>query len=156
MPLAVRRFRGRHPDDLIALFRDTVRRVNARDYTREQILAWAPDKIDAERWAERLRRKTVFVAHLDSALVGFGDLEADGRIDMLYVHAGHQRRGIGRALLQRLEAAARRRGTACLEVDASITARGFFERHGIRLTATQQVEHNGQWFINHRMRKSLA
>ena len=42
------------PDDaeaLLALFRDTIRRVNARDYGPDQIRAWASDDIDPVAWA---------------------------------------------------------------------------------------------------------
>ncbi len=44
------------PDDapaLLALFRDTVRRVNSRDYSPAQVTAWASDEIDPVAWAER-------------------------------------------------------------------------------------------------------
>jgi GNAT superfamily N-acetyltransferase len=43
----------------------------------------------------------VFVAVVDSALVGFGLARGD-RIETLYVAPSHQRRGIGQALFRRL------------------------------------------------------
>src|SRR5438309_1880625 len=48
--------RSYRPDDaplLLALFRDTIRRVNSRDYSLAQIAAWASDDIDTEACATR-------------------------------------------------------------------------------------------------------
>ncbi len=38
-------------DFALALFRDTIRQVNSRDYSPEQIRAWASDDIDPVAWA---------------------------------------------------------------------------------------------------------
>ena len=66
------------------------------------------------------------MAALDGAIVGFAELEGDGHLDTLYVHHEHQGRGIASALLDRIEAEARRLGMARLYTEASITAQPFF------------------------------
>ncbi len=43
MSIAVRRYTPNDLAGLIALFRYTVRRINRRDYSQQQVLAWAPD-----------------------------------------------------------------------------------------------------------------
>src|SRR5438552_9407113 len=94
--------RAYKPDDapaLLALFRDTIRRVNARDYAPDQIRAWASDDIDPAQWASRFARRFVAVAEESGKPVGFAELEADGHIDRVYVSADHQRQGVGRSLL---------------------------------------------------------
>jgi hypothetical protein len=48
----LRPYRPADAPDLLALFRDTIRRVNSRDYSPPQIRAWASDDIDPVRWAE--------------------------------------------------------------------------------------------------------
>lgn len=153
----VRRIR---PDDLPALvdlFRDTVRRVNIRDYTREQVLAWAPDAVDPARWATLLDpSRFAVVAEVDSAPAGFTDLEPDGHVDRFYVHADRQRRGVGRALMDALVAEARRLGAPRMFSEVSVTARPFFEAQGFAVIAEQQVVVRGVAFINYRMERKLG
>ena len=53
------------PDDapaLLALFQDTVRSVNSRDYSPVQVAAWASDDIDMVRWFGRFEERFVLVA----------------------------------------------------------------------------------------------
>src|SRR5258708_3231452 len=99
------------PDDasaLLALFRDTIRRVNCRDYSPAQIAAWASDDIDTVTWFERFSGRFVPVAEEAGRPVGFAELEPTGHIDRVYVSADHQRRGIGRRLIAAIVAEARR------------------------------------------------
>ena len=156
MSIAVRRYTPSDLAGLIALFRDTVRRINARDYSEQQVRAWAPDEIDARKWSRRFENKTVWVAELDGAPVGFVDVARDGLIDMLYVHADHQGKGIASRLLRTVEAGARAHGLLRLFTEASITARPFFEHRGFRVIAPQRVIRWAQEFLNYRMDKSLG
>jgi putative acetyltransferase len=137
----------------MALFRDTIRRINCRDYTLEQVMAWAPDDIDESRWARKLSSRLSLVAEWDAVLLGFGDIEEDGHLDHLYVHADHQGAGIGRALVQGLEAAVLARGCRRVFTEASITARPFFERHGYHVLQQQTVVCRGIGLVNYRMEK---
>jgi len=156
MSIAVRRYTPADLTGLIALFRDTVRRVNARDYSEQQVRAWAPDEIDARQWRHRFDNKTVWVADLDGVPVGFVDVARDGLIDMLYVHADHQGEGIASRLLRTVEGSARTRGLLRLFTEASITARPFFEHRGFRVIAPQRVMRWAQEFLNYRMDKPLG
>jgi GNAT superfamily N-acetyltransferase len=156
MPIDVRRYRSSDLAGLIALFRDTVRRINGRDYSQQQVLAWAPDDIDARRWRHRFDNKEVWVADLDGAPVGFVDVARDGLIDMLYVHADHQGVGIASRLLRTVEASARTHGLLRLFTEASITARPFFEHRGFRVIAPQRMVRWAQEFLNYRMDKALG
>lgn len=88
-------------------------------------------------------------------VVGFTDLEPDGHLDMMFVHAAHQRAGIATALLATVEAAACTQGLRRIFTEASITARPFFERRGFSVIARQSVEKRGQHFTNFRMEKVL-
>ncbi len=156
MPFDIRRYTPGDLAGLIALFRDTVRRINRRDYSDAQVMAWAPDEIDARQWVRRFGNKAVWVADLDGAPVGFVDVARDGQIDMLYVHADHQGRGIASRLLGTVEASARTHGLLRLFTEASITARPFFEHRGFRVLAPQRVMRWAQEFISYRMDKQLT
>jgi putative acetyltransferase len=147
------------PDDapaLLALFRDTIRRVNSRDYSPAQIAAWASDDIDTAAWYGRFAGRFVAVAEEAGRPVGFAELEADGHIDRFYVAADQQGRGVGRQLLAAVVAEARRLGIARLFTEASITARPFFEAQGFVVLAPQVVTVRGQEFVNYRMERVLG
>lgn len=141
---------------LLELFRETIRRVNARDYSPEQIAAWASDEIDEAAWEGRFAGRFVAVAEWDGQLAGFAELEPDGHLDRFYVSADHQRRGVGRALLDAVEEEARRLGIGRLVVEASITARPFFEAGGFAVLSPQVVLLRGVEFRNDRMARPLA
>ena len=59
MSFDVRRYMPGDLSGLIALFRDTVRKINRQDYSDQQVLAWAPDEIDALQWTRRFENKAV-------------------------------------------------------------------------------------------------
>lgn len=141
---------------LLALFLETVRRVNARDYTPAQVRAWAPEGIDPDIWAGRFEGKHVVVAEEKGSLVGFADLEPDGNVDRFFVSADRQRQGVGGILLGGLVAEARRRGLPRLSVEASITARPFFEAQGFVVLAKQVVMCRGVELVNFRMERVLV
>jgi putative acetyltransferase len=154
-PFQVRNYAPGDIDALIDLFRSSVRIVAGRDYTQDQVTAWAPDEIDRIAWAARCANWQTFVAELQNSLVGFASVEPDGHLDMMYVHPEHQGKGIASALLEHVEQFAHRHGLARLYTEASITARPYFEHRGFRLIASQVVSARGQDFINYRMEKQL-
>ncbi len=154
--MRVRPYAAADLDDLIALFRESVRQLARRDYSPEQILAWAPDEIDREAWALRLAASSTWVATHGNEAAGFVTLEPDGHLDMLYVHAAQQRLGIAGKLVDGLESSARSRGLTRLFTEASITAKPFFERRGFHVVETQRVARRGQKLTNYRMVRPLA
>jgi putative acetyltransferase len=151
--------RSMQPDEgpaLLALFRDTVHRVNSRDYDAEQIAAWVPERIDVRSWCARFEGYTVLVAEdADGRRAGFTDLGADGHVNRFFVSADHQGQGVGRALMEALVDAARARGLERLRSEVSLTARGFFERHGFEVVEARTVEVRGAELANFRMQRGL-
>jgi len=154
--LRIRPYASVDLDALIALFQSSVRIVARRDYTLEQVFAWAPDAIDRERWAVRLAASSTWVAALGQRPAGFITLEPEGHLDMLYVDPHFQSRGVASRLLRRLETSAEARGLARLFTEASITARPFFEHRGFRMVEAQTVIRRGQELANYQMERHLA
>ena len=101
-------------------------------------------------------RRALVVAEDAGRLAGFAELEANGHIDRVYVSADYQGQGVGRALLAAVVAEARRLGLVRRLVEASITARPFFESQGFALLAPQVVVCRGVEFVNYRMERMLA
>src|SRR5207237_10462545 len=130
---------------------DTTPRLNSRDYSPPQVATWASDDIDMVAWFGRFAGRFVPVAEEAGRPVGFAELEPNGHVDRVYVSADHQRRGIGRQLLAALVAEARRVGLTRLFVEASITARPFFEAQGFVVLAPQVVTCSGAEFVTLRM-----
>jgi putative acetyltransferase len=153
-PVVVRDYRPVDVDALMDLFRTAVLQVARRDYTEAQVRAWA-GRMDRARWLERLKARPTFVAEVDGRIAGFSDLEPDGHIDMLFVHADHQGRGVATALFNHILARAKEAGLGRLYTEASLTARPFFERHGFTVIAAQDVPVAGEVLRNFRMERVL-
>ena len=60
--VTLRPYRPGDAPALLALFRDTIRRINSRDYSPAQVAAWASDDIDTVRWFGRFDGRFVPVA----------------------------------------------------------------------------------------------
>jgi putative acetyltransferase len=119
--------------EIARLYYETLHRVNARDYSPEQIAAWAPRVYPDAFWLRRFRRYRVFIAEDEGRVVGFAELAREGAIDCFYVHHAHQGKGVGAALMARGEREARRRGNTRLVADVSRTAEPFFRRLDFRV-----------------------
>jgi putative acetyltransferase len=141
---------------LVDLLHGSVRRVARRDYSHDQVVAWAPEEVDWEARARRHSSRPTWVAEIGGVVAGFADLEADGHIDFMYVHADHQGKGIASLLLKRIESAAREQALGRLFAEVSVTARPFFERRGFRVQAENSVSVRGQTLSNFRMEKMLG
>ncbi|WP_254511545.1 GNAT family N-acetyltransferase [Anatilimnocola floriformis] len=140
---------------LLELFKDTIRRVNCRDYAPDQIAAWTSE-ILPEVWAARLMSRWCAVAANDAEQpIGFGDLEANGHLDRFFVHADYQGRGVGTALMTAIFARATKQQHARIFSEVSITARPFFLNHGFRVITDQLVFSRGAAFLNYRMERWL-
>ncbi|MET0100733.1 MAG: GNAT family N-acetyltransferase [Sedimenticola sp.] len=153
--MKIRPYREAEAGLLWKLLFDTVHRINRKDYSERQLQAWAPLTVDMARWRERLERTSPIVAEMDGEAVGFAELETDGHIDCFYVHADWQGKGVGSALLERIEQLAFERNLHCLYTESSITARPFFLSRGFTEEHQQLVSLRGAELINYRMSKSL-
>lgn len=139
---------------LSKLMQETIRTVNNPDYTPEQIDIWC-GKASEEHLKELHENATRYIAEVDRQIVGFGDIERDNpsEIGLLYVHHQHIRTGVGSALLKQLETIAKLNGIQSLSVNASITAKPFFEAKGFAVTEERQREVDGTSFKVYRMEK---
>ncbi|HZV33356.1 MAG TPA: GNAT family N-acetyltransferase [Verrucomicrobiae bacterium] len=151
--MTIRQYRDEDVESVAGLYTDTVRQVNIRDYSPEQVAAWAPQPPDLTRWRKRIAGLSFWVAESENRVIGFCGLGENGYIDFLYVSSSFQRRGIGRQLFEHVAAEARRKGASRLTTNASITARPFFESMGFKVLREQQVEVRGVTLRNYHMEK---
>jgi len=148
--MTLRNYRPADCGALAELFYSTVHTVNAKDYTAEQLDAWADGAVDLAEWNESFLRHLTLVAEEDGRLAGFGDMTPDGYLDRLYVHRDLQGRGIASAICDRLEREVR---AEVFTVHASITARPFFEKRGYVAVKARRVLRRGVALINYAMEK---
>ena len=148
--MIIRKYKSSDCNEIVQLFYNTVHKINAKDYTKEQLNAWATGKIDLEKWDKSFLEHYSFVAVENEIIVGFGDIDEHGYLDRLYVHKDYQRQGIATDLCDKLENIIK---TDCITTHASITAKPFFEHRGYNVIKRQTVERNGVFLTNFIMKK---
>ena len=153
----LRLYRPEDLEELVQLFYETVHTVNLGDYTREETDAWVPSPAAVDRAAggESLSAHYTVVAEREGRALGFGDMDATGYLDRLYVHRDFQGRGAASAIAEALEGYALGLGLGRVTVHASRTARPFFQRRGYKTLYAQQVERRGVLLENFAMEKTL-
>jgi putative acetyltransferase len=151
----IRLFRKEDSAEIARLFHDTVREINIRDYSEQQVRAWAPDRLNFRDWENVCANIFTYVAELEGAIVGFGELEPNGHIDCFYCHKNYQGCGVGRQLYGAIEAKAIELNLSRLFVESSITAKPFFQKMGFAIVQEQQVQCRGESFTNFVMEKSI-
>ena len=135
--LTIRRAKVEEARTIIDLHADTIRRVNSKDYTPEQIAAWLGNR-RIEITEGMILKGEYFVAVSQGEVVGVGHL-ASGVIRGLYVSADHQSEGIGSALLQLMESDARSLGVSLMEIESTTTAETFYQTMGYRSIESRQI-----------------
>jgi putative acetyltransferase len=147
------------PDDVSVLreiFRDSIEGLTEDDYTVAQQEAWASAADDEAAFGKKLGGQLTLVATMQGSAVGFASLAGRDRIDMLYVHPGAAGHGVGAMLADALEKLAGARGAEKLAVDASDSARGFFEKRGYVAQRRNTVSVGDEWLANTTLSKPLT
>jgi putative acetyltransferase len=151
----IRLFEKQDAEKVARLFHETVREINIRDYSSDQVEAWAPDDIHFRDWKKICSSRFTYVADDEGVIAGFGELELNGHIDCFYCHKNYQRCGVGSQIYQAIEAKALDLGVNHLITEASITAKPFFQRMEFSIVKAQEVACRGEIFINYVMEKLL-
>jgi putative acetyltransferase len=146
------------PEDaamLREIFRDSIADLTDEDYTPAQQDAWASVADDEAAFGKRLGSQLTLVATLEGSPAGFASLAGGSQIDMLYVHPAAAGQGVGAMLADALEKLAGSRGADKLMVDASDSARGFFEKRGYVAQQRNTVSVGDEWLANTTLHKAL-
>ena len=141
--------------DLAEIFRASIEDLAADDYSEAQREAWASVADDEEEFGAKLATALTLVATYDGAAIGFASLADNKHIDMLYVHPVAAGQGAGAMLADALEKLAAARGSKELSVEASDSARGFFEHRGFAARTRNTTQLAGEWLASTTMSKTL-
>lgn len=126
------------PDDAAAIsqvVRLALAESNARDYP-PAVIASVQANFGPEQVRGLLAAREVLVAEEAGCVIGTASLDGDV-VRTVFVAPGAQGLGVGRRLMEQVEALARERGVALLKVPSSITAEGFYA--GLGFQAVQQI-----------------
>lgn len=154
--LALRPFLAEDATLLAEIFRASVMGLTEEDYTEAQQQAWASAADDEAAFGKRLGNQLTLVASLEGSPIGFASLGPGGKIDMLYVHPAATGQGAAAMLIDALEKLAGARGAEKLVVDASDTARDFFEKRGYVAQQRNSITVGDEWLANTTLHKPLA
>lgn len=138
---------------LAQIFRDSIAELTGDDYDEAQQEAWIEQADDEDAFAAHLAGQLTLIATVASSPVGFISIKGLDHIDMLYVHPSMARSGVGTMLCDAAEKLAGGRGAKHLTVDASDTARAFFEERGFLSLHRQTVALGDVWLGNTHMQK---
>lgn len=155
MDILIRNYMESDSIELLDLFNTTIRHVNKLDYNSEQLNAWAPIDRNLDEWHKSFEGSVTLVAILDSSIAGFCDFRKDGYINRFYVSSNYIRKGIGQALYKEVESSITNLNLSKITVDASITARPFFEKMGFGVFQEQKINLREVEFKNYKMLKKL-
>lgn len=155
-PICLRPFTELDSQPTWKIFQDAVLNGTERHYSVAERHAWSSTPFVPEKWIERLLEQETVLGTLEGRIVGFMSMRNDGYIDLAFVAPSVARRGVGSQIYRLLEAEAEHVGLKRMFTEASLVARPFFEKHGWKQIAAQEVKRKGETLRNFLMEKSLA
>ncbi len=128
--LVLRRAKPADNDAIGCIHVRAIKEICASHYAPEEIEAWAKPRKHGH-YIESIRSKEFYVAEEDGDVIGFGTLnQANGEVEAVYVIPEAARRGIGQAILSKLEERAKDLGLNFLHLDSSLNAVSFYQSAG--------------------------
>lgn len=152
----IRRLLDDEYEDVVKLITQTVHTVCTREYTAEELDAWAPYNFDINKFRNNIYSCYNLVAIKGGRIVGFISAEVNGYINRLYTHKDFLNQGIATALYKKVEEWAIKNGIAELSLDSSRTAEGFYLKMGFTKSGVSVMERGNVIFRNTVMKKNLG
>jgi len=143
-------------EQVIGVYRAAIHTLAAPFYTAEELSAWAPRDMDADKWQQQLASVRAIVAEEDGTVAGFLTYDLVGHIHMLFIHPRFARQGLATRLYLDAEAELRKAPISTIFTEVSLAARPFFEHHGFQVDADEFSECRGQKLHRFRMSKKIG
>lgn len=147
--MKIRRYKNEDCGAVSELFYETVRSVNAKDYSAQQLAVWANNTESLKSRKEGLLNQRTLIAEIGGEIVGFGSIDRTGYLDLLFTHKNFQNQGIATALCNELE-----KDYAEIKTFSSVTAKPFFVNRGYAVIKEREVERSGVKLKNFEMIKT--
>lgn len=134
MAFIIRRAIHSDAEGIILAHVTSIREICAKDYTEEQIEAWAGRKFKPELWVQAMDRDFIWIIENDSKVVGFGHLavmdEDSCEVMGLYFIPQAVGHGLGKKMFQEFITVARQHHLKNIRLHSTVTARTFYESLG--------------------------
>ncbi len=144
MKISIRRAKEDDLDAVLSLYYDTVKIINSKHYTPEQIEAWLDDETRPERFLQKINEQLFYVCVDElGELLGFSSITKEGYLDLLYASTTHQRNGVGSLLLEQMLVASKIYRFEKIDANVSTTAVPFFLSKGFEVQKEEVAERNG-------------
>lgn len=154
--IEIRKYRPQDARDLANIYYHTIHNINIRDYSEEQINAWAPESCLAlDGWKKKWKKLSPIVATINDQIVGFAEFCDNGYIDCFYVHHIFQGKAVGSALIREIEHRALKKNISRIYAEVSITAKSFFLKNGFEVVKDQLIKIRDVELRNFLMEKNI-
>ncbi|MEA3179582.1 MAG: hypothetical protein QOI59_3105 [Gammaproteobacteria bacterium] len=132
--VAIRRARPADADAIVTVLRRSITELCVDDHHNDPgvLGGWLQNKTASNVcvWIDAPGNFMVIAEGATSGVCGVASLSAAGLILLCYVLPEVQFGGVGRALLEAVEAEARLRGLRELSLESTLSAQAFYSRHG--------------------------
>jgi len=142
--------------ELIQLFYDTIQTVNRKDYSEEQINAWASNALNYSMFSKKFSENPTVIIEAAGEITGFGVVTKQGYFDSLFVHKDWQRQGIGTTIANNIETYTKSNNVNIMTVRSSKTALPFFENRGYKILKQENITIKNQTLASYDMQKNLV
>ena len=128
---------------------------NAPDYPSSIIDYQLHTHYTMDRLTKKMQSSYFIVALIDNKVVGTGSLEGT-EIKYIFVDPDHQRKDIGRTIIEELERYAKSQGLKEIILNSSITAFEFYKTLNYQLVGESVMEYQGDKVITYLMKKRFS
>lgn len=130
VPVQIRRATLADADAISHVIIQTVREINAKDYSAS-VIDEVTSNFTPRRISEKMKIRQIFVATQQKEIIGTASLE-NSMIRSVFVLPDRQRNNIGLMLMNYLEKIAKKQNIHCLTVSSSIAAEDFYRKLGYK------------------------
>lgn len=134
MSIIIRKAEHADAEGIINAHVNSIRNICAKDYTDEQIEAWAGRKFRADLWCQTIDRDFVWVIVKESKVLGFGHLavmdQEIAEIMGFYFIPSAIGQGFGKLLFLEMLKVCEEKKLKRLTLHATITAKPFYQKLG--------------------------
>ena len=134
--IKIRLAKPRDAKAILKIHYNSVHKIASKDYNKKILNDWSPNvtnKRIKDYKKKSVENRIAVVALIDEKIFGFATIvPQENKIGAMYVSPEAKRRGIGTALLKKIEAIAQKKKIRKITLESSITAEKFYNRNGYK------------------------
>lgn len=141
--------------ELARLHRQTIRKVNSKDYPQDIVHVWS-GRTNAQRFRESASKCKRWVAIKNNKIIGFCDHNFKCELWGLYIHKDFVDQGIGSDLLREAEKSLKKQGCKRIKIKSTITAKNFYQKNGYEVIKKGFHKIENKKMLIYFMRKNIS